>query len=450
MKVENLEDKHYYLLIVILSLIFFFSRIYEPSLSGDAAKYALIAKTMLKTKNFLVPQLGDTFYFKKPPFFFWILALSFKFLGISEFSARLPSAIFATLDAILIYIIGKRISNQKLIGFLASIAFIINFEVIRISSIVRFESFMLLVNLLSLLLMTYPSYLRSLLTGCLISAGLLTKGPLALLGISATIIQSITSKDLKTLKLQFFSILIAFTIFGFYLLYMANHYPIFFKDFFLNQILGRITGSLKEGHARSFFFYERVILKHFWIWNIFLFLFLFSFLRERKEFIRRTLVIADVKLWKSFLYMFLITYIPLHFVSLKFTRYSYYLYPFLCLIVSFVIVKRKFIKPIIYFSFLVSLTYTVVALSCPCKFHKDKLKDIRPLIKIGIYNFHHLKIDKNINKYTAYALLFYFDELSLTKDYKYILSYKNCTKSLLKYKSFCIIKNSTYKKGHYQ
>lgn len=441
MAFEKWENKHYWALILLISIIFFFSRIYEPSLSGDAAKYALIAKTMLKTGNFLIPQLGDEFYFKKPPFFFWLIALCFKIFGISEFSARLPSALFATIDAILIYIIGRNFSGSKTAGFLAAIVFIVNFEIIRISTIVRFESYILLINLLSLLLLTNPTVKKSLLAGTLIGTGLLTKGPLALFGVISTMLQAITEKNSSKIKLQFLTLLIALSIFGPYLAYMYKYHPAFFKEFFKNQIIGRLEGSLKEGTPRSFFFYERIILKHFWIWNFFLLVFIFQSIKTKGQFIKETLIIKDKPLWTSFLFMFLLIFIPLHFVSLKFTRYSYYFYPFLAVIVSFTILKLKWERNILYFAAFTTITYAIVALVCPCKFHKDKLKTIKPLIEVGINNFHHLKIDKTIDKYTAYALMFYYDNLSRSKNYEYSLMHKNCRKSVIKYGNYCIVRN---------
>ncbi len=85
---------------LLISSIVFLSRLYEPSLSGDAAKYALIAKTMLKEGNYLFPHLGEEPYYKKPPFFFWLIALSFKIFGFNEFAARLPSALFGILSSL--------------------------------------------------------------------------------------------------------------------------------------------------------------------------------------------------------------------------------------------------------------------------------------------------------------------------------------------------------------
>jgi len=66
------------LFVAFCSSILFLSRLYEPSLSGDAVKYALISKLMIKTNNYLIPQLPDGVYLKKPrsSFGLWLSLLN--------------------------------------------------------------------------------------------------------------------------------------------------------------------------------------------------------------------------------------------------------------------------------------------------------------------------------------------------------------------------------------
>lgn len=61
----------------------------------DAAQYALISMEMSFNKSFLqVYQQGQD-YLDKPPLLFWLSALSFSTLGISNFTYKLPSIILA-------------------------------------------------------------------------------------------------------------------------------------------------------------------------------------------------------------------------------------------------------------------------------------------------------------------------------------------------------------------
>ena len=66
----------------------------------DEPRYAWIARDMQETGDYITPRLYGKPWFEKPPLYYWGAALSFKFFGVSETSARLPSAIaalFATL-----------------------------------------------------------------------------------------------------------------------------------------------------------------------------------------------------------------------------------------------------------------------------------------------------------------------------------------------------------------
>ncbi len=435
-RLKERENKLLILLVILISTSFFMSRIYEPSLSPDEAKYALIAKNMLSTKNFLIPDLTIKLYFKKPPFFFWLIAASIKLFGTNEFAVRFPSALFSIMDSVLIYILVRRITENKLAAFLSSMVFVINFEVIRICSIARFESFILFVNLITILLLTYPNFKRTVLSGLILGAGLLTKGPFAIPGAVSTVMLHTFKRNSKNIYLTIISLLIGVSIFSIFLLTMWKTHPEFFKEFFGKQILGRLTGTLKEGMPKPVYFYERIILKHFWIWNLFLFYGIFLLLKNGIK----AFPVKNKDLFISFFTFFLIIFASLHFISLKFTRYSYYLYPFLSLLVSLVIIRKETFKKLaISYIALVSCIYFLSASICPCSFHRDKMRDIRLLTEIGVSNYGNLGISKAIDIYTAYALLFKFP-LEM-KNPKYLISKEPfCENKILKYKKYCIIK----------
>jgi 4-amino-4-deoxy-L-arabinose transferase-like glycosyltransferase len=63
----------------------------------DEPRYAWIARDMQETGDYITPRLYGKPWFEKPPLYYWSAALSFKFFGVSETSARLPSAISALL-----------------------------------------------------------------------------------------------------------------------------------------------------------------------------------------------------------------------------------------------------------------------------------------------------------------------------------------------------------------
>ncbi|HEV2194981.1 MAG TPA: glycosyltransferase family 39 protein [Candidatus Acidoferrum sp.] len=63
----------------------------------DEPRYAWIARDMIEGHDWVTPRLYGKPWFEKPPLFYWGAGLSFKWFGVSEAAARLPSAISALL-----------------------------------------------------------------------------------------------------------------------------------------------------------------------------------------------------------------------------------------------------------------------------------------------------------------------------------------------------------------
>jgi 4-amino-4-deoxy-L-arabinose transferase-like glycosyltransferase len=82
------------------------SVVYLPALGslaikGEEGRRILPAIQMLKTGQYVVPQVGSSPYFRKPPLVNWVVAASFKIFGVrNEWTARLPSALAVLAVAI--------------------------------------------------------------------------------------------------------------------------------------------------------------------------------------------------------------------------------------------------------------------------------------------------------------------------------------------------------------
>src|SRR5437016_6407316 len=66
----------------------------------DEPRYAWIARDMAETGDWVTPRLYGKPWFEKPVLYYWGAALCFKLFGVSEASARLPSAISALLSTL--------------------------------------------------------------------------------------------------------------------------------------------------------------------------------------------------------------------------------------------------------------------------------------------------------------------------------------------------------------
>src|SRR5208282_2909184 len=63
----------------------------------DEPRYAWIARDMTESGDWVTPRLYGKPWFEKPVLYYWAAALSFKLFGVSETTARLPSALAALL-----------------------------------------------------------------------------------------------------------------------------------------------------------------------------------------------------------------------------------------------------------------------------------------------------------------------------------------------------------------
>lgn len=62
-------------------------------MSPAEARYALVAREMLESGDWIQPRLNHVRFYEKPPLTFWGVATSYRLFGFTEFASRLPSAL---------------------------------------------------------------------------------------------------------------------------------------------------------------------------------------------------------------------------------------------------------------------------------------------------------------------------------------------------------------------
>jgi len=77
------------LLFVLFASVWFVSLGVRSLVDTDEGRYAVLALEMARSGDLITPRLNGLLYFEKPPLQYWIGALSFRWLGITEFAARL-------------------------------------------------------------------------------------------------------------------------------------------------------------------------------------------------------------------------------------------------------------------------------------------------------------------------------------------------------------------------
>jgi len=97
-----------WILLTIILLVRLVTTGLFPVIDTTEARYAEISRLMLTSGDWLVPQFREGIpFWGKPPLFAWMTAGSFKLLGVSEFSARLPHFVLGLATLLLVLRIGR-------------------------------------------------------------------------------------------------------------------------------------------------------------------------------------------------------------------------------------------------------------------------------------------------------------------------------------------------------
>ncbi|MES2559603.1 MAG: glycosyltransferase family 39 protein [Bacteroidota bacterium] len=101
------------------AVAFFAALLFIPFLGNvhlfdwDEINFAESAREMLITQEFFRVQINFQPFWEKPPFFFWLQALSMSVFGVNEFAARFPNALCGIITLSLLFHIGKKTFNTR-------------------------------------------------------------------------------------------------------------------------------------------------------------------------------------------------------------------------------------------------------------------------------------------------------------------------------------------------
>ena len=85
----------------------------RPLFNPDEGRYAEIPREMLSGGDWVIPHLNGLAYIEKPPLQFWATALSYRMLGVSEFAARLYTALTALATLLVVGGVARRLWNPQ-------------------------------------------------------------------------------------------------------------------------------------------------------------------------------------------------------------------------------------------------------------------------------------------------------------------------------------------------
>lgn len=102
------------LLIFAASLCFFlWGTAGMPVTDPVESNYALTAKEMVLSGDWISPQIYGKYWYDKPALVYWLLSVSYTLFGFTDFASRLPSALCGALSVTLMVYYMKRVTGRQ-------------------------------------------------------------------------------------------------------------------------------------------------------------------------------------------------------------------------------------------------------------------------------------------------------------------------------------------------
>jgi len=331
---KNKERIFVAILIFYGASLFLFGLGKMPLTDPDEVFYAETAKEMHAREEFLTPYIFGEPQFEKPPFYYWLVELSFRAFGINEFTARFPSAVFGIFGIIGIYLLGKALFNART-GFFAGIILATNVKYLILSRACVTDIVLCVFILFAFLFFFYGYKFGKegkayyLVSAFFLGLAVLTKGPigLALPGL-IILLYLIFTGELKKLKdVPFFTGILLFLAVSapWYILMYKAHGKEFIDVFFgFHNVIRFLEPEHKIGDV--FYYYLPVMLGGFFPWSIFLPLGVWQIFREKDQGVRNTNIFLSIWIFVIFIFFSI--------SRTKLPTYIFPLYPALALLIA--------------------------------------------------------------------------------------------------------------------
>lgn len=237
------------------------------------SNYALTAKEMVLSGDWLSPQIYGHYWYDKPIFFYWLTALAYKMFGFTEFASRFFPTLFGLAGLALAAWGGSKLDNERS-GFCSALVLLSSVEFFLISKSVITDA-VLFFFFSATLLFFYLGYRDGKASYWYImygAAGLavLTKGPIGVLlpGLIITLFL-LWQRDWRVLKrmhLASGTLLCLAVAVPWYAAMYSLHGSDFINTFFGTHNFLRATVS---EHPRDdvFYYYTLVNLLAFFPWS---------------------------------------------------------------------------------------------------------------------------------------------------------------------------------------
>jgi 4-amino-4-deoxy-L-arabinose transferase-like glycosyltransferase len=242
-------------------------------IGADEPRYAQVAREMLERHDWVTPRLGGRPWLEKPPLYYWQAMLAYAIFGVSDWAARLPAVVDATILVLAVYFFLRRFRpGFELDGALitASSAGIIGYA--RAASMDMALAAAFTAGMLAWWAWRESGEKLSLaLFYGFMALGTLAKGPVApFLAALVILLYAVAVRDLrrilKTIWLPGILLFCTITLPWYIAVQLRN--PQFFREFILEHNLGRFSKNLYH-HTEPFWYYLPVVALALVPWTFF-------------------------------------------------------------------------------------------------------------------------------------------------------------------------------------
>jgi 4-amino-4-deoxy-L-arabinose transferase-like glycosyltransferase len=265
------------LLLAGFSAFLFFYGIGQFGLIGaDEPRYAQVGREMLDRHDWITPVLGGRPWLEKPPLYYWQAMFVYSVFGVSDATARIPSAVDATLLVVAVYLFFRRFRggvevDAALIS--ASCAGVIGYA--RAASMDMALAATFTIGMLAWWAWRESGKRIHLAAFYVFMAlGMLAKGPVApFLAALVIVLFAAAARNwrlvVKTLWLPGVLLFCAVALPWYVAVQLRN--PRFFREFILEHNLARLSTNLYH-HPEPFWYYLPVIALAIAPWTVFVIL----------------------------------------------------------------------------------------------------------------------------------------------------------------------------------
>ena len=341
-----------FLILIVFNILVCISAFQVDIMDIDAAQYANISREMSINNSFLQVYEEGKDYLDKPPFLFWINALSIKIFGASNFAYKIPSIIIFIISLFSFYLFTRKLYNHEL-AMIATLLYSCSQAIFLMTNDVRTDLLLMSLTIISIahiyLFSQFHKFYHLIIGFAALAFGLMTKGPICVYVTCVSLgANFLLKKDWKNIiNYHYFfgiGILIILLIpmcYGLYTQFDLHpekmvygiQGPSGLKFFFWTQSFGRITGESSWANNMGFEYLFTNILWAFFPWSI---VFCIALIYSIYTIFKNKMAIEYISTGG-----FILSYIALALSKYQLPHYIFITFPFIAIITANYLVKNK-------------------------------------------------------------------------------------------------------------